>query len=77
MEDGSANYAGAVICPYILYISPAIEPVQEILARHALQCGISGIHMYPLGGFRRSASWIYAVTDVLFTLDDKGGFKVG
>ena len=24
MEGGSADYAGAIICPYILYISPAI-----------------------------------------------------
>ncbi len=39
-------------------------------------CGIAGVHMYPLGGLRRSASWSYAVTDGLFTLNDKGGFKV-
>ena len=38
--------------------------------------GITGVHVYPLGGLRRSAMWSYAVTDGQFTLDSKGGFKV-
>lgn len=38
--------------------------------------GIAGIHMYPLGGLRRSAIWSYAVTDGKFTMNEKGGFKV-
>lgn len=40
------------------------------------ESAIAGVHMYPLGGLRRSAKWSYAVTDGMFTLDNKGGFKV-
>ncbi len=43
---------------------------------HDENSGITGVHMYPLGGLRRSAIWSYAVTDGQFTLNDKGGFKV-
>jgi methylenetetrahydrofolate reductase (NADPH) len=40
-------------------------------------CGIARVHMYPLGGLRRSAAWTYAVTDGAFEMDPKGkGFKV-
>ena len=40
-------------------------------------CGIKGVHMYPLGGLRRSAQWSYAVADGKFTMNDDGnGFKV-
>ncbi|NKB77702.1 MAG: metFprotein [Gammaproteobacteria bacterium] len=39
-------------------------------------CGITGVHMYPLGGLKRSAIWSYAVCDGKFTLDERGGFKV-
>ena len=39
-------------------------------------CSIVGVHMYPLGGLRRSASWSYAVADGLFTLNDRGGFAL-
>ena len=38
--------------------------------------GIEGVHVYPLGGLRRSAKWSYAVTDGDFALDSNGGFKV-
>ncbi len=38
-------------------------------------CGIAGIHMYPLGGLRKTAAWSYAVTDGNFT-GAKDGFKV-
>jgi methylenetetrahydrofolate reductase (NADPH) len=38
---------------------------------------ITGVHMYPLGGLRKSAQWSYAVTDGQFTLNNDGGFKVG
>jgi len=38
--------------------------------------GIAGIHMYPLGGLRRSAVWSYAVADGLFKLNAKGGLDV-
>ena len=40
------------------------------------QSGISGVHVYPLGGLRRSAKWSYAVVDGDFELNSKGGFKV-
>lgn len=40
-------------------------------------CGITGVHMYPLGGLRRSAQWSYAVTEGKFTMNSDGkGFKV-
>ncbi len=40
-------------------------------------CGISKVHIYPLGGLRRSAAWSYAVADGDFTLKPKGrGFTV-
>ena len=38
--------------------------------------GIAGVHMYPLGGLRRTAEWSYAVTDGDITLSKKGGFSV-
>jgi methylenetetrahydrofolate reductase (NADPH) len=36
-------------------------------------CGIRQAHIYPLGGLRRSALWVYAVLDGDFTLgkDDR------
>lgn len=41
------------------------------------KCGISGVHMYPLGGLARSAVWSYAVTDGNFTMNKDGsGFDV-
>ena len=40
-------------------------------------CGIARIHVYPLGGLKRSAAWTYAVADGDFELNAKGnGFKV-
>ena len=41
------------------------------------KCGITQMHVYPLGGMKKSAAWSYAVADGDFTLDPKGkGFKV-
>ena len=37
---------------------------------------ISGVHMYPLGGLRRTAKWTYGLTDGAFELNKSGGFKV-
>lgn len=37
---------------------------------------IDGIHMYPLGGLRKSAIWSYAVADGLFKLNAEGGLEV-
>jgi 5,10-methylenetetrahydrofolate reductase len=40
-------------------------------------CGIAGVHVYPLGGLRKSAKWTYAVVDGEFTLAKDGkGFSV-
>ena len=38
-------------------------------------CGINGVHMYPLGGLRRSAQWSYAVVDGDIEAN-KNSFKV-
>jgi len=35
-------------------------------------CGIEHVHVYPLGGMRRSAAWCYAVLDGAFELKGKG-----
>jgi len=35
-------------------------------------CGIEGVHMYPLGGLQKSADWSFAVTDGAFELTQKG-----
>ncbi len=39
-------------------------------------CGIGGVHVYPLGGLRKSAKWSYAVVDGNLTLNGRGGFSV-
>src|SRR5690606_27282016 len=36
-------------------------------------CGITQVHLYPLGGMRKSAAWLYAVQDGNFQLDDEEG----
>ncbi len=35
-------------------------------------CGIAGVHMYPLGGLRRSAKWSHAMIDGAFTMNEDG-----
>ncbi len=37
-------------------------------------CGITGVHMYPLGGLRRTAQWSYEVADGRIVMNKKGGF---
>ncbi|MFQ5773499.1 MAG: metFprotein [Kiloniellaceae bacterium] len=40
-------------------------------------CGVVRVHVYPLGGLRRSAQWTYAVVDGDFTVKPNGkGFAV-
>lgn len=40
-------------------------------------CGIVGLHMYPLGGLKKTAHWSYAVRDGQFTLNpDETGFVI-
>lgn len=50
------------------------------LARHRMSDHdtlIQGVHLYPLGGLRRSAAWSYAVADGAFSLNrDASGFEV-
>jgi methylenetetrahydrofolate reductase (NADPH) len=53
--------------------------VSELAAYRAgdPDCGIRRVHVYPLGGLRRSAQWIYAVADGDFILGKDGwSFKV-
>lgn len=35
-------------------------------------CGIKGVHMYPLGGLRKTAEWSYAVVDGSIQTHDSG-----
>ncbi len=39
-------------------------------------CGIRKVHLYPLGGLRRTAAWIYAVLDGAFHMNAAGGFDL-
>ncbi len=34
-------------------------------------CGITGMHFYPLGGLQRTAQWAYAIRDGKFTITDE------
>jgi methylenetetrahydrofolate reductase (NADPH) len=36
------------------------------------RCGITGVHMFPLGGLKKSADWSYAVADGRFTFHPSG-----
>ncbi len=36
------------------------------------KCGITQVHLYPLGGMAKSAKWLYAVMDGKFVLNDEG-----
>lgn len=58
------------------------EPDAEVtaLARYRAEdpnCGITGVHMYPLGGLKKTAKWTYAVIDGHFDMTkDMAGFQV-
>jgi methylenetetrahydrofolate reductase (NADPH) len=39
-------------------------------------CGIRKVHLYPLGGLRRTAAWTYAVLDGRFHMNAAGGFDL-
>ncbi len=39
-------------------------------------CGIRKVHLYPLGGLRRTAAWIYVVLDGAFHMNAGGGFDL-
>ena len=63
----------------LLTLSTPASQVLE-LARYKASdpgCGIAGVHMYPLGGLKKSSRWTYAVIDGEFTLTTDGrSFKV-
>ena len=63
----------------LMTVSAPDRLVTELTAYQASDpgCGIAGVHVYPLGGLRRSAKWSYAVTDGAFTMNQDGkGFSV-
>ena len=52
-----------------------VRELAEYKATHP-ECGITKCHLYPLGGLKKSAAWMYAVQDGNFELNDKGGFDL-
>ncbi len=63
----------------LMTVSAPDRLVTELAAYRASDpaCGIAGVHVYPLGGLRRSARWSYAVVDGRFTMGKGGkGFTV-
>lgn len=63
----------------LLTVSAPDRLVADLAAYKAADpnCGIEGVHMYPLGGLRKSADWSYAVVDGRFTMGaDGSGFEV-
>ncbi len=63
----------------LMTVSAPDKLVTELAAYRASDpaCGIAGVHVYPLGGLRRSAKWSYAVVDGQFTMKTNGkGFTV-
>ncbi|HEY5597243.1 MAG TPA: methylenetetrahydrofolate reductase [Kiloniellales bacterium] len=63
----------------LMTVSAPDRLVTELAAYRAADpaCGIAGVHVYPLGGLRRSALWSNAVADGQFTMKRDGtGFTV-
>ena len=63
----------------LMTVSAPDRLVTELAAYQASDpgCGIAGVHIYPLGGLRRSAKWSHAVIDGAFTMNRDGkGFSV-
>ncbi|MCC7328351.1 MAG: methylenetetrahydrofolate reductase [Burkholderiales bacterium] len=63
----------------LMTISAPDKLVAELAAYKAsdARCGIAGVHLYPLGGLKKSADWAYAVVDGNFTLSTRNdGFDV-
>lgn len=63
----------------LLTVSAPDRLVADLAAYKARdpKCGIAGVHMYPLGGLKKSADWSYAVADGRFELNALGrGFEV-
>jgi len=63
----------------LLTVSAPDRLVADLAAYKARdpKCGIAGVHMYPLGGLKKTADWSYAVADGRFDLDrGQTGFDV-
>jgi methylenetetrahydrofolate reductase (NADPH) len=63
----------------LLTVSAPDKLVYELAAYKASDpsCGIAGVHMYPLGGLKKSADWSYAVAEGRFDWNRNGdGFDV-
>ncbi|MEO5882555.1 MAG: methylenetetrahydrofolate reductase [Caldimonas sp.] len=63
----------------LLTVSSPDKLVAELAAYKAREpaCGIASVHMYPLGGLKKSADWSYAVADGRFDWNRNGdGFEV-
>ena len=63
----------------LLAISAPDRLVASLAAFRAMEpdCAIEGVHMYPLGGLRKTADWCRAVTDGRFTMNELGdGFTI-
>ena len=63
----------------LLTVSAPDTLVQELAAYQASDpsCGIKGVHVFPLGGLKKSAEWSYALADGRFRLNPRGqGFSV-
>jgi len=63
----------------LLTVSAPDRLVTELASYKArdAKCGIAGVHMYPLGGLKKTADWAYAVAAGKFELNrKKTGFEV-
>jgi methylenetetrahydrofolate reductase (NADPH) len=63
----------------LLMVSAPDRLVTELAAYKARdpKCGIAGVHMYPLGGLKKTADWSYAVADGRFDMNRaETGFEV-
>ena len=57
--------------------APSSEPselVRDLVVGMAAdpECLIEQCHLYPLGGLKKSAQWMYKVQDGRFTINSKG-----
>ncbi len=61
----------------LMSVSEPDKLVRELAAYKASDptCGIVQTHLYPLGGLKKSAAWLYAIQDGKIELTKKGGFR--
>ncbi|HEX7926853.1 MAG TPA: methylenetetrahydrofolate reductase, partial [bacterium] len=52
------------------------EAVVATLAPEAQRLGVAGLHVFPFGGFPRSAQWLAAVREGRFEVDSSAGFRL-